>query len=60
MEKEQYANERAIIEPDAKRAWEQDISIRTEFNGNFDDYIAFKIAQSKGLIRIQGEKRGGV
>lgn len=57
MNSETYEHEKSIIEPDAKRAWESNVGIRTEFNGDYEGYLAFKVAQSKGLIKILGEGR---
>jgi hypothetical protein len=59
MNAETYKNELEIIRPEAKRAWESNVGIRTEFNGDFDSYLAYKVASSKGLVKVRGGNQGG-
>lgn len=57
MDGEQFKNEKAIIEPTAKADWERNVTIREEFNGDYDSYLAFRVAKEKGFAKIYGEGR---
>lgn len=40
------------IEERAKAAWDKDSKIRKEFDGDYDSYLAYEKANSKGQIKI--------
>lgn len=58
MNAENFNNEKEIVRPEAKANWDRNISIRTEFNGDFDSYLAFCVAKSKGLVKVQRGNQG--
>jgi len=57
MNSEQFDGEKEVIRQEAKSAWDRDISIRAEFCGDFDSFLAYRVAKSKGLVKVQGEGR---
>jgi hypothetical protein len=59
MTPEQFASEKAIIEPDARRAWDRDAKLRAEYGGDFDSYLSLCIARDKGLVRVRGGQSAG-
>jgi hypothetical protein len=61
MNSEQFRGEKEIIKEDARIQWDRNISIREEFGGDFDAYLAYKVVSKKGWARVQGrqaEERG--
>ena len=42
------------IKNQAKRDWDNTPDIRMEFGGDFECYYHFRLAEARGLFRIQG------
>ena len=45
------------FEEQAKAEWDANASVRDEFNGDFDSYLAFEKAQTGGRVKVLGGKK---
>lgn len=46
--------DKEIATKQANAEWERNPSLRQEFNGKRDSYVAYTLATRRGLARIQG------
>jgi hypothetical protein len=55
---EKQATGELMTEDQLKAAWNKDNALRAEFGNDFDAYKAYEEADSKGLVKVYGQKGG--
>lgn len=56
---EDYKHERELVERDCRAKWDRDPALRASYGGDYESFIAYTVAQSKGLVKVRGGNQAG-
>lgn len=56
---EDFKNEKELVERDCRSKWDRDPALRASYGGDYESFVAFTIANNKGLVRVRGQQNGG-
>jgi len=49
-----FENRKKEIEPKARQEWTGNPELQAEFNGDFESFLAYEVANSLDRFRVQG------